>query len=359
MGNHRAEPGKRRASVSVDSTAPSQPYVGRRVANRPVDADPTTGEIPVVTTGLLADPAFVEPVVRRTTSTVSPTPTVEIPLLSKHELMAATGEIPTVGKRRAVAHAGSRKSLFKGLPSAPVLVGAATLVVAIGGAVGTANTGLASQQTAAFAAPNALSGSFGSGTLGGDRMQTVSRDSDRQTLQSATGTDLVNEAERASAQRNSALGVLAKDAEKKAAQIAANRWILPIDAGVYHLTARFGQCSGLWSSCHTGLDFACPTGTPIHAIADGVISSAAWDGSYGNKTVETLDDGTEIWYAHQVAFNVKPGEHVTQGQVIGYVGSTGNTTGPHVHIEVRPGGGDPVDPDPAFVEHGISPDANQ
>jgi murein DD-endopeptidase MepM/ murein hydrolase activator NlpD len=240
----------------------------------------------------------------------------------------------------------------------PVLVGAATLAVAIGGAVTTANTSLASHQNP-FAAPNAMSGAFGTGSLGGSRPETVSRDSDRQTLQGATGTQLVSEAERVSAQRNSALGALAKDAEKKAQQIAANRWVLPITAGDYHLTARFGQCSGLWASCHTGLDFACPTGTPIHAIADGVINSAQYDGSYGNKTVETLADGTEIWYAHQTAFNVQPGEHVVQGQVIGYVGSTGNTTGPHVHIEVRPGGGDPVDPDPAFVQHGISPDANQ
>ena len=140
---------------------------------------------------------------------------------------------------------------------------------------------------------------------------------------------------------------------------AANQWGLPIPAGVYHLTGRFGDVSGLWATVHTGLDFACPTGTPIHAVAGGTITEIGWAGSYGNRTVETLPDGTELWYAHQVRFGATVGEKVTEGEVIGYVGSTGNTTGPHVHLEVRPGGGDPVDPDTALKAHGIDPDANQ
>jgi murein DD-endopeptidase MepM/ murein hydrolase activator NlpD len=94
-------------------------------------------------------------------------------------------------------------------------------------------------------------------------------------------------------------------------------------------------------------------------VASGTITETGWAGAYGNRTVETLPDGTELWYAHQVRFGSTPGEKVTEGQVIGYVGSTGNTTGPHVHLEVRPGGGDPVDPDTALKAHGIDPDANQ
>ncbi|RLV50161.1 M23 family metallopeptidase [Nocardioides mangrovicus] len=130
-------------------------------------------------------------------------------------------------------------------------------------------------------------------------------------------------------------------------------WHLPTEG--YHLTARFGSAGGLWANNHTGLDFAAPTGTPIYAVANGVITSTGFDGSYGNKTVETLDDGTEIWYAHQSAIDVTVGEQVTGGETIGAIGSTGNTTGPHVHIEVRPGGGDPVDPFTAMVYHGLHP----
>ena len=69
----------------------------------------------------------------------------------------------------------------------------------------------------------------------------------------------------------------------------------------------------------------------------------------------TLDDGTEIWYCHQTSFAVSGGETVRAGELIGYVGSTGNVTGPHLHLEVRPGGGDPVDPYAALVVHGVTP----
>ena len=185
------------------------------------------------------------------------------------------------------------------------------------------------------------------------RSRAISRDSERQALKDKATSSLEAEAEAASVQRNAALSSLAHSAEKRADQIAKNLWVLPTVG--YHLTGRFGQVSGLWASFHTGLDFAAPTGTPIFAIADGVITSTGWDGPYGNKTVETLTDGTEIWYAHQSAFKVHPGETVSQGETIGLIGATGNTTGPHVHIEVRPGGGDPVDPYPAFIAHGVTP----
>jgi murein DD-endopeptidase MepM/ murein hydrolase activator NlpD len=152
---------------------------------------------------------------------------------------------------------------------------------------------------------------------------------------------------------NAAIAKLAASAEKAAKKIAKDAWVLPVTS--YRLTARFGQCSGLWAHCHTGLDFAAPSGTPIHAVAGGTITEVGWAGAYGNRTVETLKDGTEIWYCHQSAVGVKPGQTVFASQEIGLVGATGNTTGPHLHVEVRPGAGDPVDPYQAFVFHGITP----
>ncbi|MCW2749526.1 MAG: hypothetical protein JWR83_636, partial [Aeromicrobium sp.] len=65
--------------------------------------------------------------------------------------------------------------------------------------------------------------------------------------------------------------------------------------------------------------------------------------------------GTDIWYCHQSRIAVKPGQKVGPGQVIGYTGSTGNVTGPHLHLEVHPNGGDPVDPFPVLVQHGVRP----
>ncbi|QNN55032.1 M23 family metallopeptidase [Nocardioides mesophilus] len=128
-----------------------------------------------------------------------------------------------------------------------------------------------------------------------------------------------------------------------------------MSAGVYHLTSRFGECSYLWSRCHTGLDFAAPTGTTISAVAAGTVTEAGYAGAYGNRTIVTLEDGTELWYCHQNSFGVSVGDTVRPGDLIGYVGSTGNVTGPHLHLEVRPGAGDPVDPFQALLVHGIQP----
>ena len=91
------------------------------------------------------------------------------------------------------------------------------------------------------------------------------------------------------------------------------------------------------------------------AVANGTVTSTGYDGAYGNKTVVTLDDGTEIWFCHQTSIYVSVGDRVTGGEVIGTVGATGHVTGSHLHLEVRPGGGGPVDPFQAFVEHGIVP----
>jgi murein DD-endopeptidase MepM/ murein hydrolase activator NlpD len=133
-----------------------------------------------------------------------------------------------------------------------------------------------------------------------------------------------------------------------------NQWVLPV-AG-YTITARFGQQSSLWSSgAHTGLDFAGPSGTEIVSVAAGTVTSAAYEGSYGNRTVVTLEDGTKISYCHQSRFVVKAGDQVEPGQPIGYTGATGNVTGPHLHLEVELPGSGPSDPDPVLREHGIDP----
>ncbi len=183
----------------------------------------------------------------------------------------------------------------------------------------------------------------------------VSRDSQRQALADAAHEPPRAASERAGKQTNAALAALAARAEKQAGRLAMDAWQLPVTAGAYQLTSRFGQCSALWAHCHTGLDFAAPTGTPIHAVATGTITGVGWAGAYGNRTIMTLPDGSELWYCHQSAYAVTVGQRVLAGQVIGAVGATGNTTGPHVHLEVRPGAGDPVDPFAALVAHGLHP----
>ncbi|MCU1463604.1 MAG: metalloendopeptidase-like rane protein [Acidimicrobiales bacterium] len=96
---------------------------------------------------------------------------------------------------------------------------------------------------------------------------------------------------------------------------------------------------------HTGVDFGATSGTPIHAAADGVVVSAGVLGGYGNATV--IDHGKSLatLYGHQSLIIVRAGDKVQRGQVIGFVGCTGNCTGPHLHFEVRIAG-TPVDPMP-------------
>jgi murein DD-endopeptidase MepM/ murein hydrolase activator NlpD len=91
------------------------------------------------------------------------------------------------------------------------------------------------------------------------------------------------------------------------------------------------------------------------AVAAGTITETAYSGDYGNRTIEQLPDGTVLWYCHQNEFGTAVGDKVKAGQVIGYVGSTGNVTGPHLHLEVHPNGGDAVDPFPVLVAHGLNP----
>lgn len=125
------------------------------------------------------------------------------------------------------------------------------------------------------------------------------------------------------------------EAERLAA--LAKQYTLPTSS--FTLTSTFGQAGSMWSSgYHTGLDFAAPTGTLLKAVHTGTITSAGWDGSYGYKTVLTLEDGTEIWYAHQSSISVSVGQKVTTGDIIGRVGATGNVTGAHLHMEVHPEG---------------------
>ncbi len=272
-----------------------------------------------------------------------------------------TTELPVAVQAPRPAAAGRRsaprKALIRGLPSAPILLGIAALAVSVGGAVTVADpqlVGADATPPAKIMQAGALSGSggVGSNVQPGARGPIVSRDSSRDQDPAAVDPELVAAAEEQAQQYAEALANVNKQGDKYSAKLKLNLWQLPVQG--YHLTARFGQY-GLWSSYHTGLDFAGPSGSPIYAIANGTISSASYDGAYGNKTVETLEDGTEIWYCHQTSFVVSSGETVHAGELIGYTGSTGHVTGPHLHVEVRPGGGDPVDPYAAFIEHGVTP----
>ena len=101
------------------------------------------------------------------------------------------------------------------------------------------------------------------------------------------------------------------------------------------LTSRYGESSRLRKSTHTGLDIAAPNGTPIKVVADGTVTCASYNGAYGNLVKIDHGNGVETWYAHTSKMYVKVGQKVTAGEVIASVGSTGNSTGNHLHLEIR------------------------
>lgn len=114
--------------------------------------------------------------------------------------------------------------------------------------------------------------------------------------------------------------------------------ISPINISDYTLSSGFGyRRDPVYGSTrfHAGLDFSADTGTPVYATADGVISDADWASGYGNKI--DIDHGYNYLtrYAHLSKIDVKKGEKISRGQKIGEVGSTGKSTGPHLHYEVR------------------------
>jgi murein DD-endopeptidase MepM/ murein hydrolase activator NlpD len=122
---------------------------------------------------------------------------------------------------------------------------------------------------------------------------------------------------------------------------------LPIKDG--KITTKWKQPGKHWSSgFHTGVDFAQPVGTPVYAVADGKVANANWGKAYGTQIVQDLGDGTFCIYAHLSKSNKKAGEAIAKGELIGYVGNTGNSTGAHLHFErrnnIRWSAGQPIDP---------------
>jgi murein DD-endopeptidase MepM/ murein hydrolase activator NlpD len=91
-----------------------------------------------------------------------------------------------------------------------------------------------------------------------------------------------------------------------------------------------------YTKMHTGVDWAAPPGTPIYAAGNGTIEKAGWEGGYGKYIRIRHTNGYETAYGHMLAFarNMQPGTRVRQGQVIGFIGSTGLSTGPHCHFEI-------------------------
>jgi len=109
------------------------------------------------------------------------------------------------------------------------------------------------------------------------------------------------------------------------------------------ISSRFGFRWSPWRGFHTGVDIQASYGTPIKVTADGVVAYAGWRQGYGKAVIIDHGNNFSTWYGHASAFTVRVGERVRRGDIIAYVGSTGYSTGPHLHYEVRKNDG-PINP---------------
>ncbi|MFI0915020.1 M23 family metallopeptidase [Streptomyces abikoensis] len=143
----------------------------------------------------------------------------------------------------------------------------------------------------------------------------------------------------------------AEDARKEAeaSRSRANAWVHPVDG--YQIGQPFGKAGSMWANKHSGQDLVVNSGTPVKAVHAGTVVKAGPNGggdgpAYGNAVVIKHADGQYSQYAHMSSVKVSVGQRVMTGQDIGLSGSTGNSSGPHLHFEIRttPDYGSAVDP---------------
>jgi len=132
----------------------------------------------------------------------------------------------------------------------------------------------------------------------------------------------------------------------------AKRWLTHVRPSLWPVEGRvmssFGNRMDPFSgegAYHTGVDLSASKGTPVQCTADGVVERAEWSGRYGKLVIVDHGNGMETWYAHLSRLDVVPGQDIRMGQIVGLSGGTGRVTSPHLHYEVRMGGG-PVNPYP-------------
>ncbi|MDH6538229.1 M23 family metallopeptidase [Streptomyces lavendulae] len=163
-----------------------------------------------------------------------------------------------------------------------------------------------------------------------------------------------SEAKRAAEAKEKTEREAAERAAREEARKRLNTFVAPVDGS--YVSTQYGAGGGMWSSgSHTGIDFHADEGTTVHAVGAGTIVEAGWGGAYGNNIVIKHNDGTYTQYGHLLSLSVSVGESVTAGQQIGLSGSTGNSSGPHLHFEARTGAtyGTDINPLAYLRQHGV------
>ncbi len=271
------------------------------------------------------------------------------PLLDDQEEVAPAPPVPaarTASRSRRRQPAKRSALLTIAVPSACVMSVAGIAAASVGnltGEDGAETTASAADAGEAKAAPV--------------RPSTANNKLDTQLTSLAAGAD--DFADRAS-RTQERIDLKAQQAaeKKRVAQEAARKerlrpkFALPVEQ--HGLSAYYGQAGINWMSVHTGIDFPVFYGTTVKAATDGTVRTQ-FNSAYGNMAIVTAKDGTETWYCHLSSYQVPSGSTVKAGDTIAFSGDSGNSTGPHLHFEVRPAGGSAIDPLPWLRSHGLNP----
>ncbi len=153
-------------------------------------------------------------------------------------------------------------------------------------------------------------------------------------------------AERKAVAKKKASAAALKKAEEKRKN--REKWVMPIKGAIF--TSGFGW---RWGKMHEGDDFGTPVGTPLAAMSTGKVTFAGFEGGYGNKIEIEYWDGTVSVFGHLSQLKTTVGAEVSPGDIVGLSGNTGHSTGPHLHLEIHPGGGSAIDPAPWLRNHGL------
>ncbi|GGX28797.1 M23 family metallopeptidase [Streptomyces chryseus] len=186
----------------------------------------------------------------------------------------------------------------------------------------------------------------------------VEKQAQVQAKAAASAKKAAADAKKAADLKKAAAKAKAADAKKAKAKKASS-WQKPVKR--YSLSATYGKGGGMWASKHSGQDFAVPVGTPVDAVHGGTVVKAGPNGggdgpAYGNAIVIKHSNGTYSQYAHLSKIQVTPGETVKTGERIALSGNTGNSSGPHLHFEIRttPNYGTAINPVSFLRAEGVS-----
>ncbi|SNX63475.1 murein DD-endopeptidase MepM/ murein hydrolase activator NlpD [Streptomyces sp. TLI_55] len=303
-------------------------------------------------TALFEQAAYDEPAAHDTELSA----TGELPALSEDDSDAAPllddqeDPTPAPGSRMAARNAGRSRRR-------PPAKRSALMKIAVPSACVMGVTGIAAASVGSLSSDKDTSTTASDATTKSVKPSAANNKLDSQLESLSAGAD--DFADRASrTQERIDLKAQQEAEKKKAAEEAARKerlrpkFALPV--AQRGLSAYFGQAGVNWMSVHTGIDFPVSYGTTVMAATDGTVRTQ-WNSAYGNMMIVTAKDGTETWYCHLSSYRVASGTTVKAGDPIAYSGNSGNSTGPHLHFEVRPAGGSAIDPLPWLRSHGLDP----